>query len=216
MIFFRILDSFNVKVVGKFPQFETGYLPVDISDPRLMNNIFYSKVKEDEVFTSVPKLVKNAKLTDFMSGTGRNLRVSDKLKSLIEQSQPIGMQFIPQKIIVENEEREGFWLTNNFDFDYEVIDFTYTEISIMKDTWEVGEVVKVNNKDQFLQLVESTKLPRSIKIFKPVFRPDYGKHFFALRYVYQGFSFFCSEHFREKLETEKITGIQFMELDEQV
>jgi hypothetical protein len=216
MTFFRILDLFDINVVGKFPQFETGYLPVDISDPRLMNNIFYSKVKEDEVFTSVPKLVKNAKLTDFMYGNGRNMRVSDKLKMLIEQSQPIGIQFIPQKIIVKKEVVGGFWLTNSFEFDYDVIDFANTDISIMKDTWEVGEVVRVNNKDQFLELVESTKLPQSIRIFKPVFKADYPKDFFALRYVYSGFSFFCSEQFRKKLEAEKVTGIRFMELDEQV
>jgi hypothetical protein len=213
---YRLRHTTDKKVIGKFPQFETGYFPVHSSDRRLMLNIFFTEVNEQEVFAPVPKLVKGARLADFSQGTATGSIISDRLRSLIETTMPVGLQFIPQKIIVENDEQEGFWLTNNFQFDYDVIDFPQTDISIMRDTWEVGEVVRVNNKEQFLQLVESTKLPQSIRIFKPVFKVDYPKDFFALRYVYHGFSFFCSEHFREKLEAEKVSGIRFMELDEQL
>lgn len=214
MKFFRIMDSFDKRIVGKFPQFETGYYPVHSNDPRLMLNIFFTKVNEKEVFSTVPKLVKGAKLTDFMHGTATGNIISERVRDLIEKTNPIGMQFISQPIIVNSIEIDGYWLTNNYEFNFDVINFNLTEISIMKTTWDVDFQVKVKNQTEFLSLVDEIKLPQSIKIFRPYFIENYDKDFFALRYVYNGFSFFCSERFRQKLEDEKITGIRFMELDE--
>ncbi len=214
MKFYRIIDSFDKKIVGKFPQFETGYFPVHANDPRLMLNVFFTKVIENEVFAPVPKLVKRAKLTDFMPLTSTGNIISDRLRRLIEETEPIGLQYISQKIIVQNEEIGGYWLTNNYSFDYSSIDFEQTEISIMKNIWDVESTLKVKNSKELQELFDQTKLPQSIKIFRPYFMENYEKDFFALRYVYNGFSFFCSERFRQKLEDEKITGIRFMELDE--
>jgi hypothetical protein len=214
MKFFRIIDSFDQKIVGKFPQFKTGYYPVHSTDPRLMLNVFFTKVNESEVFSTVPKLVRGARLTDFMAGTATGNIISERLREIFEQTNPIGLQFIEQKIIIQNEEIGGYWLTNNYEFDYNVIDFAKTEISIMKSVWDEDYRIQIKNSEEFVQLVEQIKLPQNVKIFRPYFLENYEKDFFALRYVYNGFSFFCSQRFREKLEAEKITGIRFMELDE--
>lgn len=214
MKFFRLMDSFDKKIVGKFPQFETGYFPVQSEDPKLILNIFYQEINEDEIFVPVPKLRKGAKLTDFMSGSTSRYIVSDKLKRIIQTTKPKGLQFIPQPILINDEEIGGHWLTNNYNFDHSMIDFKKTEISIMKSVWEVEYSIMVNNTPEFMKLLIDIEYPRRVKIFKPSFIDTDSNDFFALRYVYNGFSFFCSEPFRERLESENITGIRYMELDE--
>jgi hypothetical protein len=201
-------------VVGKYPPFETGYFPVNFEDSRLILNIYYEKISGKEVFAPVPKLRKGSKLTDFMPGPGSREILSSRLKQIILGTKPLGMEFLPQRIIKDNIELSDFWLTNNFAFDFGVIDFAKTEISIMKSVWDEDYRIQTKNSEEFVQLVEQIKLPQNVKIFRPYFLENYEKDFFALRYVYNGFSFFCSQRFREKLEAEKITGIRFMELDE--
>ena len=214
MKFYRLIETVDKKIIGKYPPFETGYFPVPANHPKFIQNIYYKKVEENEVFVPVPKLRKGSKMVDFMPGySGREI-MSEKLRGLIISAGPIGMQFIPQPIIVDNVEIKGYWLTNNYEFNFDVINFNLTEISIMKTTWDVDFQVKVKNQTEFLSLVDEIKLPQSIKIFRPYFIENYDKDFFALRYVYNGFSFFCSERFRQKLEEEKITGIRFLDLDE--
>jgi len=214
MNFYRLEQSVVQKIVGKYPPFETGYFPVDANDPRLIINIYFEKVSENEVYVPIPKLRKGANLIDFMDGPGGHAIISDKLKQIILQTNPIGLQFLQQKIIKENIELEGYWLTNNYEFDYNVFDFDRTEISIMKSTWDVEYTIRIKNTEEFLLLKEEVTYPKRIKIFRPYFSENYTKDFFALRHVYSGFSFFCSERFRQKLEDQKITGIRFMELGE--
>lgn len=214
MKFFRVEQTVEKKIVGKYPAFETGYFPVKIDDPKLILNIHYEKITGREVYVPVPKLRKGAKLIDFFEGPTRHEIVSDKLKQLIMETKPFGMEFIPQNIIKDNQEIGGYWLTNNYDFDFQVLDFEKTEICIMKSVWDIDYTVKVKNKEEFLMLIENISFPKRIKIFTPFFIEDYFRDFFALRHVYSGFSFFCSERFRIRLESENITGIRYMELDE--
>lgn len=214
MKFFRLEQSVDQKIVGIYPAFETGYLPVNIEDPRLILNIFYEKVTGKEVYVPVPKLRKGAKCIDFFEGPATREIISDKLKEIILQTNPIGLEFLPQKIIKGSIEIDGYWLTNNYEFDFSAIDFTKTEISIMKGVWDVDYSIRANNLEGFLGLLEEINFSKRVKIFRPYFHENYPRDFFALRHVYSGFSFFCSERFREKLEAEKITGIRYMELDE--
>ena len=214
MKFWRIVRSVDQRETGNVYPYSKVDIPLNIDNNELILNHFFKKVNVETVVTPIPFLHPKAKLVDLMPGIATGEIISEKFKKLIEETCPIGIQFIVQKLMKAGGNTIYYWLTNHYEFDYSVIDFRFTEICIMKSTWEEDFKVKVKNEGEFVNLIEDTQLPKSVKIFRPYFLGDYKMDFFALRFIYNGFSFFCSDRFREKLEAEKITGIRYMELDE--
>ena len=125
------------------------------------------------------------------------------------------VQFEPIQIF-KNDEPLAYYLLHFLKSNYDCIDFKKTEISLMKDVWTEMSIIKVTGVEEFLELINETKMPYSIRIKRPVFLDSCSNSIFCIKYVYSGFGSFVSKTLRERLEEEKCTGIRFMELDEQI
>lgn len=212
--FYRIEDSTDLREVGTFPQRGEMKIGLHIADPKhLFNQTDLVKLPAD-VYIPTFRLRNKAKLTDVLSSPINNdWIVSEKLKVLFERENIEGVQFVPIEIF-KNEELKNYFLLRPLRSSIEQIDFSKTEISIMKTTWEEEKKVSVRNVQEFLALIEETKYPLSVKIKRPYIVQESNLKFFGIKYVYGVFPFFISKQFKDILFENKISGIRYMELDE--
>jgi hypothetical protein len=214
MLFYRLQISTDLNEVGVFPQIGEMKVGLHKDDPKhLFNQADLSKLSA-EIYIPSFKLQNKAKLTDVLSFPINNdWVVSEKLKSVFESENIADVQFIPIEIF-KKEELKNYFLLRPLKSSIEQIDFSKTEISIMKTTWDEEQIVKVRDVQGFLALVEETKYPMSIKIKRPYILQDCNLKFFCIKYVYGIFPYFISKEFRDILVNHNITGIRYMELDE--
>lgn len=214
MIFYRIETSTDLNEVGEFPQIGEMKVGLHKDDPKhLFNQAELSKLSS-EIYIPSFKLRRKAKLTDVLSFPINNdWVVSEKFKSIFEQENIADVQFIPIEIF-QNEELKYYFLLRSLRSSIEQIDFSKTEISIMKTTWDEEQKVSVSDVQGFLALVEETKYPLSIKIKRPYIIQECNLKFFSIKFVYGVFPRFISKGFKDVLANNNISGIRYMELDE--
>jgi hypothetical protein len=211
----RIGQSVDLNQIGKFPQLGEMLVGLHMDDPRhLFNNRGMIPIPADTYIPSF-KLRKGTKLTDVLSTPINNdWVVSEKLKDVFEKEKITDVQFVPINIYKSPTQYATYYLLRCLRSRLEFINYKKTEISIMETTWDELKRVKVSDVDEFLKLVEQTKLPFSIKIQRPFLHEDCSCDFFVLTYVYSRFELFVSESFKEVLNKKGCTGIRFMDLDE--
>lgn len=216
MIFYRIEISTNLNEVGVFPQIGEMKVGLHKDDPNhLFNQADLSKLSS-EVYIPSFKLRNKAKLTDVLSFPINNdWVVSEKLKSIFERENIIDVQFMPIEIF-KNEDLKNYFLLRPLRSSIEQIDFSKTEISIMKTTWDEEQKVSVRDVQAFFDLIEKTKYPMSIKIKRPYIIQECNLKFFSIKYIYGVFPYFISKEFSDILLKNNISGIRLMELDEQI
>lgn len=214
MKFYRIQNSTNLKEVGMVPQRGEMSDGLHMDDPRHLFNQPDIGALSEEVYVPSFRLRSKAKLTDVISfPINSDWIVSERFKSTFEAEEIDNVQFIPIYIFKKDEAHQYF-LLRALKVCMECIDFSNTTISIMKTTWEEEKRIQVKDLNEFQILVESTRLPQSIKIsaFKISEKCNYD--FIRLDYTYGVPTFFISERLKEILLQNKITGIRYMELGE--
>lgn len=214
MIFYRIEMSTNLNEVGIFPQRGEMKVGLHKDDPNhLFNQADLSKLSSDVYIPSF-KLRNKAKLTDVLSFPINNdWVVSEKFKFIFETENIADVQFMPIEIF-ENSDLKNYFLLRPLKSSIEQVDFSKTEISIMKTTWDEEQKVRVRDVQGFFDLVEKTKLPMSIKIKRPHILQECNLKFFGIKYVYGVFPFFISKLLKDVFLENNISGIRYMELDE--
>jgi hypothetical protein len=214
MTFYRIETSTDLNEVGVFPQIGEMKVGLHKDDPKhLFNQPDLSKLSS-EIYVPSFKLRSNAKLTDVLSfPVNSDWVISEKLKSVFEQESIVDVQLLPIEIF-QGEELKKYFLLRRLRSAIEQIDFSKTEISIMKTTWDEDQKLKVSNVQEFLALVEEVKYPKSIKIKKPYILQECKYKFLSIKHVYGIFPLFVSKEFKDILESNNISGIRYMELDE--
>ncbi len=222
MDYYRLYESTNLKEIGCYPQkegdFNIEYPVIMADDPRHLYGQKMFTYAHKDIYIPKHYLKKRAKVTDMLSlGIHQSEIISERFKCIIEQYTLDDFQLLP--IAFERgEEIYQYYLLrgiyDKFKYNYELIDFEKSIVTVFKSTWEEDYAAKVNNANEFLQLINATHLPYHVKIKRPYFLNSCNKHLLALRYVYNGYQIFVSEVLKQKLEAEKITGVKYLGLDE--
>lgn len=213
-MYYKLNESLNLKVIGRYPQAEEALFNVDVSDPRLSRNIAFKKVENVEsIITVTPVLHKKAKLTDFMqgsvTGSGVQLMLSNKLKKILCKEAHQGLQFFPMSIINKGEEIRDYWLASPFQFDYDCIDTTksiFTLYDVFDYTFKENLVVSDNK--ELVKMFAEFKPPKMLIIDK-LFMKDCSKKILLVKGVRGGVGYYVSEKLKQEIEEAGCTGIVF-------
>ena len=213
MKYYRIVESTNIEVVGKFPQRGKMYSELPINNKKhLFTHPVFTRLSAD-IYIPRFKLRNEAKMTDMLSPAIENdFIISNTLKSILQEEAGQDYQFIPIEIYDGSKKME-YYLLRPVELQPDYIDFEKTEILIIdKKTGEEKKNIKVKDKDQLTVLIKETKFPNIIQIPRPVILDSCTSNLFSLRNIYNGYACFISAQLKSKLENEKISGVQFMEL----
>jgi hypothetical protein len=214
MTFYRIEASTNLAEVGVFPQRGEMGIGLHVDDNKhLFNQPEFTRLLSSVYIPSF-KLRGKAKTTDVLSfPIKNNWIISKKLKTIFEEEDIANVQFVPIQIY-KSDTLKDYFLLRSLKSANECIDFSKTEISLMKSTFEEDKKISVINVNSFIDLIEETKYPMSIKIIRPYIVQDCNLKFFSIKHVYGTLPFFVSQEFKAVLMQNNITGIRYMELDE--
>ncbi len=226
MQYYRMYYSIERKVVGCSPQISKLIVPGTINDPKYLGMLSYTKSDSD---TKVPFgiLDKKAKLTDCMSvnGLSHQYFVSDKLKSILSLGNSKGVEFLPTKIYVKEDEYDQFWIMNPYRSDYSFLDVNlstigYTEIGQDK----IIKEIKFNTLADFLNTWEqnikdaiSVGWPnhKPLIIEKIAIKPDCGIDFLSLKPIRPGaLGYFVSEDKKNEIDSQGCIGVDFIKINE--
>jgi hypothetical protein len=222
MKFFRITESTDLKVVGKFPQRMGDYYS-GVTSNEIEGKVLYEEVQmfteiSEKVFVPKLELKHGSKLTDVISfSINFDFFISEKLKSIFEKYNQNNFQYIPTVLKKKEKVFKYFFMRGMGSYNINNcchIDFSRTEILMFKSTWDVDYSFKVKSEIEFFEIIEKTKLPYHVAIKWPKLKDNIPEHLFALEHVYHGYQVFISEELKLILEKEKITGIRYLELDE--
>lgn len=82
-MYYRIFDSSDKKIVGKYPQISSFEFLTTWDSPNALGMLWFEKAKSN-IEIRLPRFAKNAKLTDLVSHPGGSLLlVSEKLKNIL-------------------------------------------------------------------------------------------------------------------------------------
>jgi hypothetical protein len=99
----------------------------------------------------------------------------------------------------------------------ECIDFLQSELLLEDVTIpDVKEKLLVETFEEFVAIENVVHYPKFLLINYVRIQNDCPLHFFVLKNAYGLPTYFISEHLRNIFDEEKISGIRFMELDEQL
>ena len=125
MTYYRIKESIDKKIIGKYPQVEEVIIPTTWEDPAFIGCYTNTRAPRNVL---VPKAIlnKTSKVTDLVSGVAvglaRNLLVSDELKFLLEVSNYYGVDFFETSLKVFNAEELSYWIVHPYKSYYEALD----------------------------------------------------------------------------------------------
>lgn len=121
------------------------------------------------------------------------------------------VQFVPI-----NFEKDGNWykyyllffLKSRFD----IIDFSVTDICIMRSVWDVEKVVRVRDIEEFFVLLKEVSYPRVVLIENPIIKPNAGVDLCSIEKTCNGIGFFISKKMKSIFEREGVSGWQYIPL----
>ncbi len=215
MNIYKIKNSLNYKVIGVYPQVETGEYPVINGNPNFIGNVYLKYIpKQPDI--PIPKLRKKAKKTDLVSagimGLSSRLLITNKLKITLEKYQNENVQFFKTSIIYKDVEDFDYWVVHPYKVDYDFVDYSKSIISkeniLGSDS---KEYVTINGTEEFIK--QRTHHSTDGKIWsytieKIAFK-DKLTDFFILDGVSGGIGYYVSEKLKNEIEEAGFTGIEF-------
>jgi hypothetical protein len=224
MKYYKIKHSINLKETGNFPQSDQCIYPGLWDSPKALDMLRFQKAPADVEIPKV-KLLRKAKLTDFVSSILSLLLVSTKLKDIIEQHNSFGYEWLPTSLVRKDEEHGNYWLANQYQPYTEALDLTASKFAnfdvmgkkpvleglVFNTAAELNEAYENNHVAALARGMEHTPLLNTYIAIKEHIDMD----FFFLRNTAGAYFMHCvSERLREKIEQEKCTGLVFMDLNE--
>lgn len=215
MNIYKIKNSLNYKVIGVYPQVETGEYPVINGNPNFIGNV-YMNFMPTEPDLPRPILKKKAKMTDYISagimGLSSRLLVSNKLKLVLEKYKNENVQFFNTSIIYKDVEDFDYWVVHPYKVDYDFVDYSKSIISkenILGS--DPKEYVTIDDTEEFIK--QRTHHSTDGKIWgftieKVAFK-DKLTDFFILDGVSGGIGYYVSEKLKQEIEEAGCTGIEF-------
>jgi hypothetical protein len=223
MKYYKIAHSIDLKETGDFPQSDECIYPGMRYSPKALTMLRFQKAPADVEIPKV-KLLRKAKLIDFVSSNLSLLLVSTKLKDIIEQHNTFGYEWLPTSLVRKNEEYNNYWLANQYKPYTEALDLTASKFAnfdamikhpvleglVFNTAEELNEAYENNLVAALVREMQHTPLLNTYIVLKE----HLGMDFFFLRNTTGTYFTHCvSERLREKIEQEKCTGLIFMELN---
>jgi hypothetical protein len=223
MKYYKIKHSIDRKETGSYPQSDECIYPGMRYSPKALTMLRYQKAPADVEIPKV-KLLKKAKLTDFVSSILSLPLVSTRLKNIIEQYNSFGYEWLPTSLVRNNEEYSNYWLANRYQPYTEALDLTASKFAnfdvmgkqpvleglVFNTAAELNEAYENNHVAALVREMEHTPLVNTHVVIKENIDMD----FFFLRNTAGAYFTHCvSERLREKIEQEKCTGLVFVELN---
>ncbi|MCG9898802.1 MAG: hypothetical protein MH132_02250 [Hydrotalea sp.] len=216
MKFYRINISFNKKVVGVYPQIETGVYPIMDNNPTFIGNNYFKKINFQPEL-AIPILKNKAKKTDLIGvgimGFTNALLISERLKIVLEKYVEDNVQFFQAPIIFKGLQESGYWIVHPYKSEINYIDFkksTFYRTSVFGS--EPNKQIEIKDATEFEKMMQLAKESNGIswayKIDKLVLNTN-DTSFFVLRNVSGGVGYFISEKVKEEIESAGCTGIEF-------
>lgn len=221
MKYFAIETSLNKKVLGKYPPVKDFIHNCNIDEePHFIDKFIFEKIEIQPILSNVV-LFANAKQTDLIDTLGDvgfnfGYLISDKLKQILEQYNCYGFQFFKTSIFQKETQFDNYWQTKMYDFPYQYINFSKTNVSIRNSlTGKIVEkLIEINNLNDFHQKISSLEYPLSISISDISFTDNMDLDFFNIRFFTNGgFKGMVSERLKKELEKSEITGIEFRPIE---
>lgn len=228
MQFYRIKHSIDSKIIGrKYPQVEKVLIPTTWEDPLFIQS-FVGKEAPAVVLLPTPILYKHSKLTDLISGASvglsLNLLVSDKLFSILENSNSFGLQYFQVNLLEKNDVKHKYWIIHPFHSYFEILDLEGSEIGYYRDMKYSILLRSIKTLDHFRlkkeiddynsREVNDSNINENLCIRHLKFNNRSNIDFFSLQPVLGGIGFYVSENLKGKIENAGCTGIVFTEPNE--
>lgn len=218
---YKIIQSADLKVIGKSIQVEKGIFPVELdTDPKSTKNFWFERADLDKLMFPEPIVHPKAILTDYIPCSIMGNRsmpiVSDKIKEIINKSRHNNPQFIPIKVHHRKKIEDGYYFLNAYDFKYQCIDIERTTIK-----WDYGysnrqknTQILISSYNELIETLNLLKPPVGISI-NPLFLNELadGFDFFSLSWVKGGLGYYVSESLKAVFEKEGVTGIDFFDVN---
>jgi hypothetical protein len=223
MKYYKIAHSIDRKETGGYPQSDECIYPGMRYSPNALTMLRYQKAPADVEIPKV-KLLKKAKLTDFVSSILSLLLVSTKLKDIIEQHNTFGYEWLPTSLVRKDEEYGNYWLANQYQPYTEALDLTASKFAnfdamirqpvleglVFDTAAELNEAYENNYLAASARGMQHTPLLNTYIVIKENIEMDF---FFLRNTASTSFTHCVSERLRQKIEQEKCTGIIFIELN---
>jgi len=170
MQYYRLWESANLKDIGKYPQSINGIYVSTWNAEKSLIILFNEKVKTKDI--EVPKILldKKAKLTDSISASYLSTKrlISGKIKRLLEETKYDGIEFFNKSVIHNNKKNNDYWITNEYKFNNEYIDFKLSTIRC--DSNSGTSFIKTDSLNSFDDLRKKGKVKiKYIQFIKQVF-----------------------------------------------
>ena len=220
MKFYRILHSHNPKIVGRVDQIKEVLYNGNIDDPKFIDKLLYKKANFTPIVPNAV-LYADAKPTDLISpwgiGFSSKILVSGRFKKIIEREKKDGFDFFQSSVFHKKNEYQDYWILNTYDFDFECIDFSESEI-IKIINFNEKHPMEINSYEEFKKIddeymVKSSPTDR-VLINKVVISSNCSKNFLVLRNVKGGTRYFVSEKLKSEMENLKGIDLIPSNLDE--
>lgn len=218
MKFYNTNFSIRNKIIGCFPQVETGVYPIMDNNPTFIGNNFLKKI-DFQPELSIPILKKRAKLTDLISciimGFSNSLLISTKLKLILEKYNHNNVQFFQAPIIYKELEKSGYWITHPYKINYEAI--KYSECIIRRQNlfdYNQKEYIQINSAEEFENIIttKNKEIVWSYSFEKVVLQPNIPDFIFLIGL--RGLGYCISEKLKAEIESAGCTGVDFEPLEQ--
>ena len=221
MKYFAIETSLNEKILGKYPPVKGFIHHCNVDEEQnFIDKFIFEKIEVQPILSNVV-LYANAKQTDLIDVLGSvgfnfGYLISDKFKQILDQFNCYGFQFFKTSIFQNDTQFNNYWQAKIYDFPYQYINFSKTNISIKNTLTReiVKESIKINDIKDFQKKIETLEFPLSIFISNISFIDGMDLDFFNIRFFRDGgFKGMVSERLKNELEKHKITGIEFRPIE---
>ncbi|WP_424370623.1 hypothetical protein [Muriicola sp.] len=204
------------EIIGTYPQVEDAYYNCDIwEDPLFIDRITFQNAPS-EVKIANAILSKNAELTDlisaFISGFSLKLLISKDLKRIFELSNNRDLQFIKSPVFYKNIKIENYYTLNPIKIDFDYIDFNKSEIFLMENVFNKVEKLDLSSYNSFNDYLQNLNRDSMLSVYIENYTLDKSKikkDIFVLKFVEGGVQYIVSEHIRNIILENSITGIDF-------
>jgi hypothetical protein len=212
MELFRLLESTDLEEVGVFPQRGDSLSDVSVQlSEHVYNYRRFSKVP-DNIFVPDFRFRNGSKITDVISlSINSCFIVSARIKKIVEENAVPDVQFVPINFKKDNA-WYGYYLLFFLKSRFDMIDFSATDINIMKSVWDVEQVVRVRDVEEFYVLLKEVTYPRGLLMKNPVLTEKSEVDLFSVDKTSNGYGVFVSKRLKAVFDREDISGWQYIPL----
>ncbi|QGW29192.1 hypothetical protein [Phnomibacter ginsenosidimutans] len=220
-MYYKIIPTSNLRIIGKHPQIETGHFPVNLdSDPRSSKNFWFQEADIEKMVFPEPIVNPKSNLTDYMpcsfAGTRSMPLVSKQLMEFLKSVADRKVQFIPSTVWHNSIAIDDYFYMNCYESSYELVDFEKTTIrwSTISSDKRNNQLVKVDNLNSFLELERTLKPPLSLCMDPIYFNRNFSAEFFFLSRVSSGWAYYVSDEVKSTIINKGFTGLEFIDANQ--